>query len=156
RLDGHARAHARRPRGRVGRAAAQRRLVQPDRPHARGRVIHTFGGSMAHAELVFTGGPVFTADTVRSRASAVAVRGGRIGAVGHGVGDLVGPKTEVVELTGRMLVPGCQDAHVHPVWGGLDLLRCDLSESRGQDATLATIRAYAAAHPDREWILGGG
>ncbi|MEZ5190656.1 MAG: amidohydrolase [Schumannella sp.] len=111
---------------------------------------------MAHAELVFTGGPVFTADTVRSRASAVAVRGGRIVAVGHDLGDLVGPKTEVVDLTGRMLVPGFQDAHVHPVWGGLDLLRCDLSESHGQDATLATIRAYAAAHPDREWILGGG
>lgn len=111
---------------------------------------------MADADLVFTGGAVFTADTVRSRASAVAVRGGRIVAVGHDVGDLIGSKTEVVDLAGRMLVPGFQDAHVHPVWGGLDLLRCTLSDVHGQDATLAAVRAYADAHPEVEWILGGG
>ena len=61
---------------------------------------------MPYADLVFRGGPVFTADTVRSRATAVAVAGGRIVAVGHEVDDLVGPGTEVVDLRGRMLVPG--------------------------------------------------
>ena len=111
---------------------------------------------MADADLVFTGGAVFTADTVRSRAGAVAVRGGRIVAVGHDVGELIGARTEVVDLAGRMLLPGFQDAHVHPVWGGLDLLRCTLSEARGQDETLATVRAYADSHPEAEWILGGG
>jgi len=111
---------------------------------------------VADADLVFTGGAVFTADTVRSRAGAVAVRGGRIVAVGHDVGELIGARTEVVDLAGRMLLPGFQDAHVHPVWGGLDLLRCTLSEARGQDETLATVRAYADSHPEAEWILGGG
>ncbi len=111
---------------------------------------------MTHADLVFTGGAVFTADTVRSRASAVAVRGGRIVAVGHDLRELVGPSTEVVDLGGRMLVPGFQDAHVHPVWGGLDLLRCNLNDTRGKDADLATVRAYADAHPEVPWILGGG
>jgi len=113
---------------------------------------------MTHADLVFTGGPVFTADTVRSRASAVAVRGGRIVAVGSDddVRDLVGASTEVVDLRGRLLVPGFQDAHVHPVWGGLDLMRCDLAELSTQDEYLSRIAEYSAAHPDDEWVLGGG
>ncbi|WP_417563840.1 amidohydrolase [Microbacterium sp.] len=111
---------------------------------------------MAHADLVFTGGPVFTADTVRSRATAVAVAGGRIVAVGHDVDELIGPHTEVVDLHGRLLVPGFQDAHVHAVWGGLDMLRCDLSPYATQPDYLRAIGDYAAAHPGDEWVLGGG
>lgn len=112
---------------------------------------------MNAADIVFTGGSVFTADTVRSTASAVAVRGERIVAVGHDeVRDLIGPKTEVVDLTGRMLVPGFQDAHVHPVWGGLDMLRCDLGDLLTRNDYLSRIDEYAKANPDLEWVLGGG
>jgi len=112
---------------------------------------------MPHADLVFTGGPVFTANTVRSRATAVAVTGGRIVAVGgDDVSDLIGPRTEVVDLTGRMLLPGFQDAHVHPVWGGLDLMRCDLSQLSTEREYLSRIGAYAAEHADEPWVLGGG
>jgi predicted amidohydrolase YtcJ len=112
---------------------------------------------MQQADTVFVGGTVFTADVIRSTASAVAVRGGRIIAVGHEeIRDLVGPKTDVVDLTGRMLVPGFQDAHVHPVWGGLDMLRCDLGDLLKRADYLAKIGEYAAANPELEWVLGGG
>lgn len=112
---------------------------------------------MTYADLVFHGGAVFTADTVRSRATAVAVTDGRIVAVGgDGIRGLIGPSTEVVDLTGRMLVPGFQDAHVHPVSGGLELLRCDLGEASTEAEYLETVAAYAASHPDEPWILGGG
>lgn len=112
---------------------------------------------MSVADLVLIGGPVFIADNVRSRASAVAVRDGRIIAVGGDeVCDLIGTGTEVVDLAGRLLVPGFQDAHVHPVSGGLDLLRCDLSPGVTEDDYLGLVAAYAASHPDEEWILGGG
>lgn len=115
---------------------------------------------MAGADLVFTGGAyggrVFLADATRARASAVAVTGGRIVAVGADAAELIGPATEVVDLEGRLLVPGFQDAHVHPLWGGLDMLRCDLSELATEEAYLDRIREYAAAHPDDEWLLGGG
>ena len=113
-----------------------------------------------YADLVFirgaAGGRVFLADAARSTAHAVAVTGGRISAVGHDVSALIGPDTEVVDLAGGLLVPGFQDAHVHPVWGGLDMLRCDLSALATRDEYLARIAEYAAAHPDDEWILGGG
>ncbi|MCT9821280.1 amidohydrolase [Microbacterium sp. W1N] len=114
---------------------------------------------MRGADLVFVGGAVFTGDTVRSRADAVAVRDGRIIAVGRGhddgIRDLIDARAEVVDLAGRMLVPGFQDAHVHPVWGGLDMLRCNLADDATREQYLARIAAYAAAHDD-EWILGGG
>ncbi len=112
---------------------------------------------MTYADLVFTGGPVFTANTVRSRARTVAVKDGRIIAVGgDDVRDLTGPSTEVVDLAGRLLVPGFQDAHAHPVWGGLDMLRCDLAAYSTATEYLEVIRAFGLANPDDEWVLGGG
>ncbi|MFC8235418.1 amidohydrolase [Streptomyces sp. NPDC057284] len=111
----------------------------------------------APADLVLTGGPVLTMDPARSRATTVAVTGDRITAVGHDeVRELIGPRTEVVDLSGRLLVPGFQDAHIHPVTAGLELGQCNLTESRTAADTLAAVRAYADSHPNQEWITGGG
>jgi predicted amidohydrolase YtcJ len=88
--------------------------------------------------------------------TAVAVRAGTIVAVGHDAGDLIGPRTEVVDLRGGALLPGFQDAHVHPVFAGLAMLTCDLAGATGADEALDRIGRYAAAHPDREWITGTG
>ncbi|MFB6636935.1 amidohydrolase [Streptomyces chartreusis] len=108
-----------------------------------------------YADLLFTGGPVLTPKG--RTATAVAVTGDRITAVGREeVHDLAGPRTEVVDLAGRLLLPGFQDAHVHPVPAGLELTQCDLTGTRTADETLAAVRAYADAHPEREWITGGG
>ncbi|UFR00702.1 amidohydrolase [Streptomyces sp. Go40/10] len=108
-----------------------------------------------HADLLFTGGPVLTPEG--RTATAVAVTGDRITAVGHAeVRGLAGPRTEVVDLAGRLLLPGFQDAHVHPVPAGLELSRCDLTGRTTAEETVAAVRAYADAHPEREWILGGG
>ncbi|MFJ9722202.1 amidohydrolase [Streptomyces sp. NPDC101209] len=108
-----------------------------------------------HADLLFTGGPVLTPEG--RTATAVAVTGGRITAVGHDeVLDLKGPRTRVVDLAGRLLLPGFQDAHVHPVPAGLELSQCDLTGATTAEETVAAVRAYADAHPEREWILGGG
>ncbi|MFC8088498.1 amidohydrolase [Streptomyces sp. NPDC057301] len=108
-----------------------------------------------HADLLFTGGPVLTPEG--RTATAVAVTGDRITAVGREeVHDLAGPRTEVVDLAGRLLLPGFQDAHVHPVPAGLELTQCDLTGAKTADETLAAVRAYADAHPEREWITGGG
>ena len=110
------------------------------------------------ADLVFLNGAVYTVDAARRWAHAVAVRDGRIVAVGttDDVVDLRGSSTKVVDLGGRMLVPGFQDAHVHPINGGLDQLRCDLSQDHSLEAYLDRIRAYVSSHPAASWILGGG
>lgn len=108
-----------------------------------------------YADLLFTGGPVLTPEG--RTATAVAVIDGRITAVGHDeVHDLAGPRTERVDLAGRLLLPGFQDAHIHPVPAGLELTQCDLTGTKTADETVAAVRAYADAHPEREWITGGG
>ncbi|MEU4065057.1 amidohydrolase [Streptomyces wedmorensis] len=112
---------------------------------------------MNTADLVFTRGPVFTADPARTRATSLAVVGDRIAAVGHDeVRDLIGPATEVVDLTGKLLLPGFQDAHIHAVGGGKELAECDLTGTVGVAEYLERIRAYADAHPEKTWITGGG
>jgi predicted amidohydrolase YtcJ len=110
-----------------------------------------------HADLIFSGGPVHLGNAARSRATAVAVAGDRIVAVGHAeVAELAGPRTEVVDLAGRLLIPGFQDAHVHPVGGGVELGACDLTGAVDLDEYKARISAYAAANTDAAWITGGG
>ncbi|WP_055490990.1 amidohydrolase [Streptomyces sp. TP-A0356] len=107
------------------------------------------------ADLLFTGGPVLTPQGPVT--TSVAVVGGRIAAVKDTEAHaLTGPRTEVVNLAGRLLLPGFQDAHIHPVPAGLELTQCDLTGARTAEETLAAVRAYADAHPEREWITGGG
>ncbi|MEU4969395.1 amidohydrolase [Streptomyces smyrnaeus] len=111
----------------------------------------------APADLVLAGGPVHTVDPARTRASALAVREGHIIAVGHEeVRELIGPRTEVVDLAGKLLIPGFQDAHVHAVGGGVELGQCDLTGDVTVEAYRRRIRAYADSRPDAPWITGGG
>jgi predicted amidohydrolase YtcJ len=111
-----------------------------------------------HADLVLTGGHVHTVDRAHPRAEAVAVSGGRISAAGstEDVRPLIGPNTRVVDLRGRLLLPGFGDAHCHPLQAGIERFRCNLEGARGREDVLATIAHYAAEHPDEQWIVGGG
>jgi predicted amidohydrolase YtcJ len=115
-------------------------------------------GNGSAADLVFVNGAVYTVDAARSWAQAVAVREGRIAAVGPdtAIRPSIGAHTEVIDLAGRMLLPGFQDAHVHPVYAGIDMLQCDLHDLVTKEDYLRAIGEYAAANPDARWILGGG
>lgn len=109
-------------------------------------------------DVLFTGGAVFTGTGTPLQHHAVGVAGGRIVAVvpESEADALVGPATEVVDLGGALLSPGFQDAHIHPVGGGVELLQCNLTESEDAADSVAKVAAYAAANPDEPWILGGG
>ncbi len=98
-------------------------------------------------------------DAADTTAEAVAVRAGRIVAVGTAahVKSLIGPRTRRIELAGRTLLPGFQDAHVHPAMGGIGLMRCPLNDlPMDPGAYVDAIRAYAASHPGLDWVLGAG
>ena len=112
----------------------------------------------AAADVVFTGGRAYSAGWGGPRAVGIAVRSGAIVAVATDADLLafVGPATRVVDLDGRLLMPGFIDAHAHPVQGGHELLQCNLTGARDAAACLAAVAAYAAAHPERPWISGGG
>jgi hypothetical protein len=110
------------------------------------------------ADLVLRGGRIATMDPARRWATALAVRDGRLVTVGSDadVRIHVGPRTRVVEVRGRTVAPGFQDAHVHPIGGGLDMLRCDLHDSLEATDYLEIIATYARTYPDETWIRGGG
>ncbi|MFE6736646.1 amidohydrolase [Microbacterium sp. NPDC057650] len=108
-------------------------------------------------EIVFHGGAVFTGAGEPLRGHAVVVRDERIVAVvAEERASEIAPGARRIDLAGALLSPGFQDAHIHPVGGGIELLQCDLSAAESAEETAAIIREYAAAHPDEEWILGGG
>lgn len=88
----------------------------------------------------------------------LAVRDGVIVAVGDagGVEHLIGPGTEVRSMAGRWLLPAFHDAHVHPVAGGLEMGQCNLTEVTSLADYQRVIGAYAAEHPELEWVTGGG
>jgi hypothetical protein len=110
------------------------------------------------ADLVFRNGSIYTVDGARSWARAVAVRDGRIVYVGsdEDSGELIGPSTQVVDLDDRLMLPGFQDVHIHPIGGGIEAAACDLNELTTLEEYLEAIGTYAAENPDEKWILGGG
>ena len=116
------------------------------------------GRGAEHADLVFLSGAVYTVDPERPWASAVAVRDGRIAAVGTDseVRPTIGADTRVVDLAGRMLLPGFHDAHIHPVYSGLASLECDLGGLSSLESVLAKVSTCAATGSRRgEWLVGG-
>jgi hypothetical protein len=110
------------------------------------------------ADLILTGGRVRTMDDANQIVEAIAVASERVAAVGTAteVERWRGPRTRVVELRGRTVTPGFQDAHCHPLFAGIDLMRCALHSFYREDEYLDAIKSFAEAHPDDPWILGGG
>lgn len=109
-------------------------------------------------DLAFRGGVVHTMDPAGTRAEALVAREGRIVWIG-GERELSGwidADTRVVDLQGGMLLPGFQDAHVHPMAGGMELGDCDLNEVTSRDEVLASVAACHAELPAGEWLRGGG
>ncbi|RXZ48744.1 amidohydrolase [Agromyces fucosus] len=113
---------------------------------------------MSAADVLFTGAAVFTGTGRPIQGHAVAVTGDRITAVvpEAEASALIGEGTRVIQLDGALLSPGFQDAHVHPIGAGVELLMCNLTEAESAEEAVATVKAYADANPDEAWILGGG
>lgn len=109
------------------------------------------------ADLVITGADVYTVDAARSWTDAVAVRAGRIVALGEeAVRELTGPRTERLHLPGQLVLPGFQDSHVHAPFAGRDRLHVDLHDLVGREAYLGHVAEYARRRPEVPWIVGGG
>jgi hypothetical protein len=115
-------------------------------------------GAEEAADILLLRGRVWTGEASSAWAEAVAVRGGRLAAVGTTaeVEAWRGPRTEVIHLGGRLVLPGFIDAHVHLLDGSLSLGRVDLAGLADLQAVQARIREWARAHPREPWVLGGG
>lgn len=110
------------------------------------------------ADRIFVNGKVWTGDETRPRAEAIAVRSTRIIAVGTtaAIQKRAEKATEVVDLRGRLVVPGFNDAHLHFMGGSLGLGRVDLAGISSLEAMQRRIAEHARALPARAWVRGKG
>jgi predicted amidohydrolase YtcJ len=120
----------------------------------------TIGGNPTAkgAELVLVNGKIRTPAHQSGFTRAAAVSGGVITTLcgDDEIRDHIGPYTRVVDLRGRLAIPAFGDAHVHPIQGGLESLRCNLAGLRTRHDYLAAIAAYCETLPPSAWVLGGG
>jgi predicted amidohydrolase YtcJ len=116
------------------------------------------------ADAIFIHGNIYTgivdkvAFNAIKRAQAVAVRGDRIQAVGENaeILKLKGPNTQVIDLGGKFVMPGFNDAHAHLSQGGFQALHVNLVGTKSLDEFRERIRANVASAAPGAWILGGG
>jgi len=132
-------------------AAAQAPAAQPPAVQPPPAPAHI----QAPADLALLHGRIHTEDARRSVAEAIAVRGNTVIAVGtdQAVAALVGPQTHIVDLHGRVVLPGIIDAHTHPAEGVGDLGKCNLGDEM---LTTAAVKEKVAAclkkNPGESWF----
>jgi len=120
--------------------------------------------SQPRADVIFFNANIYTGVVDTSsfhaiqRAEAVAVRDGRVEAVGRNdeIGKLKGPSTEVINLGGHFVMPGFNDAHVHLANAGFQRLTVDLTGVKSLTEFRERIRARVQNAAPGEWIVGGG
>lgn len=111
------------------------------------------------ADLVLRHGIVLTVDANDSVAEAVAIRDGRVIAVGTdaSVGGMVGPKTRMIDLAGRTVTPGLIDTHAHLLSSGVDeSLKVDLTQAASLSELTAKVKARVDITPPGAWVEGFG
>ena len=108
-------------------------------------------------DLIVINGQVYSADR-DELAEAVAVRGNKVIRVGSNreIQRLRRAQTTVIDANGGAVLPGFNDAHAHVVSGGLSLDQVSLDAATTVDEIKDTIRVWAEAHPERQWITGRG
>jgi predicted amidohydrolase YtcJ len=110
------------------------------------------------ADLVLRGGKVATLDERLPAAEAIAIRGERIAAVGtdEEIAEHIGPRTRVIELRGRMAMPGFIEGHGHFISLGEAKRQLDLSQARSWEEIVALVAEAAKQAPAGTWIVGRG
>ena len=109
-------------------------------------------------DLVLVGGRILTMDSRSSVAEALAVRDGRILAVGSdaAVRPMAGPQTRIIDLAGKTVVPGLIDTHAHFGAAGLGDYVVNLGPAKSVAGALELLKAFVARKKPGEWIITGG
>ncbi|MDQ6800348.1 MAG: amidohydrolase [Acidobacteriota bacterium] len=105
------------------------------------------------AAVILTNGKIWTGDAQRPWAEAVAIEGNRIVAVGSSAE--IGRNGTVIDLRGRLAVPGFIDNHTHFIDGGFELSRVQLRDAATPQEFARRIGEYAKHAGPRKWITGG-
>lgn len=110
------------------------------------------------ADEVIIHGKIYTVSSRQPWAEAVAIRDGKIIAVGSDkeIAAYRGPSTKVMDAKGHMVLPGFEDTHVHFLGGSALLDELSLNEAKTVAEFQKMIKDYAVAHPEKKWVQGMG
>src|SRR5467141_5017626 len=108
------------------------------------------------ADIIVIHGRVYTENPKQPWAQAVAIYRGKIVAVGDDpvIERMRGMGTKVINAGGKLVLPGIVDCHVHFLDGSLSLGRVNLEGAKDASDIQQRLRAYAAKHPGKDWVLG--
>ncbi|MEK9137275.1 MAG: amidohydrolase family protein, partial [Bacteroidota bacterium] len=112
--------------------------------------------SQQHADIVFTNANIWTVDKSKPTAQAVAVKNGKIVAVGSSaeVRPYMGSGTKTIDVKGKLMLPGFIDNHTHFMSGGFQLQNVDLRDAKNEAEFARRIKQWVEKYPAR-WITGG-
>jgi len=114
--------------------------------------------SIDSADVVFKNGAIYTVDKNNSWADAIAITNGKISFVGtnDAVENYISDETQVIDLNGKMLLPGFHDTHMHPLDMAIALSACNLYDLWDKELYLETIEDCVIDQEDKEWVTGMG
>lgn len=110
------------------------------------------------ADIIFRNTYIFTVDSSNSKAEALAIKGGKFVFVGdnEGVKGFIGDKTKVIDLKGKMILPGFIDAHCHPISSYRYFYELNLYDLKTAEEFQIALKKYLTDHPDAKYIKGKG
>lgn len=123
-----------------------------------GRALREAGNAVPSADTLLLNGRVYTVNPEQPWAEAIAVKDGRILFVGSAAEAAAyrGTQTELIDLEGKMAMPGLNDLHVHPVYGfTVQLFECVFPGTATPEVVRQTVAQCVEDYPDAEWIIGG-
>ena len=110
------------------------------------------------ADIIFRNAYIFTVDSSNSKAEALAIKGGKFVFVGDNdaVKKFIGKKTKVIDLKGKMILPGFIDAHCHPISSYRYFYELNLYGLKTAEEFQIALKKYITDHPDAKYIKGRG
>ncbi|MBI1783274.1 MAG: amidohydrolase [Sphingobacteriales bacterium] len=107
------------------------------------------------ADTIYFNAKIWTGDSAQPSAEAMAIKDNQIIFVGKDYAALKGDKTEMIDVGGKMIVPGFIDNHTHFLTGGYNLASVNLRTAKTKEEFISTLKTYCQQHPGDSWIQGG-
>ncbi len=107
------------------------------------------------ADRIYINAKIWTGDSANDRATAIAIKDSAIIYVGNDYNAYKGSNTQIIDVDGKMIVPGFTDNHTHFLGGGYQLASVNLRNAKTQQDFISILKEYATAHNDNRWIQGG-
>lgn len=107
------------------------------------------------ADRIYFNAKVWTGDTTNKWAAAIALKGNQIIYVGRDYQQYKGNNTELIDLGGKLMLPGFIDNHTHFLSGGYNLSSVDLRKARTKEEFISILKEFCQKQKDSSWVLGG-